>query len=54
MIKKIATRVSMEFSRKCGSDALDHKLRKREDWTVRRIFLSLLIDHMMTKYIIVI
>jgi hypothetical protein len=31
-----------------------HKLRKREDWTVRRNFLSLLIDHMMTKYIIVI
>jgi hypothetical protein len=30
------------------------KLRKREDWTVRRFFLSLLIDHMMTKYIIVI
>jgi hypothetical protein len=29
---------------------VDHKLRKREDWTVRRIFLSLLIDHMMTKY----
>jgi hypothetical protein len=32
----------------------EHKLRKRGDWTVRRIFLSLLIDHMMTKYIIVI
>jgi hypothetical protein len=31
-----------------------HKLRKREDWTVRRTFLSPLIDHMMTKYIIVI
>jgi hypothetical protein len=31
-----------------------HKLRKREDWTVRRFFLSLLIDHMMTKYLIVI
>jgi hypothetical protein len=30
---------------------LAHKLQKREDWTVRRIFLSLLIDHMMTKYI---
>jgi hypothetical protein len=31
-----------------------HKLRKREDWTVRRFFLSLLIDHMMNKYLIVI
>jgi hypothetical protein len=31
-----------------------HKLRKREDWTVQRNFLSLLKDHMMTKYIIVI
>jgi hypothetical protein len=33
---------------------VDHKLRKREDWTVRRFFLSRLIDYMMTKYIIVI
>jgi hypothetical protein len=42
-----------------------HTLRKREDWTVRRFFLPkalellfalcpLLIDHMMTQYIIVI
>jgi hypothetical protein len=31
-----------------------HKLRKSEDWTVTIIFLSLLIDHMMTKYIIVV
>jgi hypothetical protein len=34
------------------NDGTNHKLRKREDWTVRRFFLSRLIDHMMTKYII--
>jgi hypothetical protein len=37
----------------CLGNRLVHKLRKREDWTVIRLFLSLLIDHMMTKYIIV-
>jgi hypothetical protein len=37
-----------------GKSDSRHKLRKREDWTVRRIFLSPLLDHMMPKYIIVI
>jgi hypothetical protein len=31
-----------------------HRLRKREDWTLRRKKLSLLVDHIMTKYIIII
>jgi hypothetical protein len=35
-------------------DVCNHKLRKREDWTVKGLFLSRLIDHIMTKYIIVI
>jgi hypothetical protein len=29
---------------RAGSE-IEHKLRKREDWTVIRIFLSQLIDH---------
>jgi hypothetical protein len=41
-------------SGKIFDSGIRHKLRKREDWTERRIFLSLLIDHMMTKYVIVI
>jgi hypothetical protein len=48
-LKKILT-----ILRKNVFSYVDHKLRKREDWTVRRFFLSRLIDHMMTKYITVI
>jgi hypothetical protein len=33
---------------KIRKGSISHKLRKREDWTVRIIFLSLLIEHMMT------
>jgi hypothetical protein len=32
----------------------NHRLRKREDWTLWRFFLSLLVDHIMTKCVIVI
>jgi hypothetical protein len=31
-----------------------HRLRKREDWTLWRNFLSLLLNHIITKYMIVI